>query len=592
MFSFRNLLVARDILLMCLYAGIFEIAGLQILSYLDLHELTYILILCRNEIQYSHIGATILTKIVFKNSKSLLGKLAESFDDYYLLKLHPTNAIYDKSSGITNVVENNYLLTFHIREICKLSPSELLENIRTATDISNEQKLSTKWKFDEAEVWETTGPAQIEFNPVFPIYAIVNTTVFASLHFEFVVYALPSKWRKDRGQILFRRSNKEFKQSKGKTILVWSSDGFHLCVVDHLESRKTRLTFYRFFHIKGVFKQIKDAIIESGAEIDAGWNPWFDSNTVLVPMFSLHAPTSQTVLQGIRFLNSCTFELFKIKPRFDNIPFKGGFFSPCNNGKHCFIVAPCKVSEHKHDTLYFYNFEQAPVEVANLHIPGIVHAYTNVPSENKVILMVRGNRHYPKRFTPSKFPTDCALIQDEPREESAIPHEQVSDNCYKFSKLFLNFMFIEVDLMTMDAQEMISKLSLPSNIYGFRCDDSVQRFTNASLANVLNVSKHFVTVATGQRNFYINRHIVNNMASRTGRVKFLHPTLPIIAIRTGLFGYLDKQVYSFYLLSSATSDFRKQFPKNCITAYSNETIYKRKPKIREINALSELAPSK
>jgi len=526
----------------------------------------------------------------------MLEKFSESFEIYYRLKADPDGYTFiDETNSTQNQVESNYLNTFGIKNVLALKPKTLLENFQTATDLSAEQKLSTKWKFDDAEIWETNAPSQIIFNPVYPIYAICNTSTFASFNYEFAIYSLPGQCRRDRGQILFKRTNKEFKGAKGKTIVVWSSDGIHLCVIDCLEHIKTKLTFYRYFSVKGAFKQVKNLYLEYASDVNGGWNPWFDAKTILVPFFSLNARTIYTTIQGVRFRNNCSYEMFQITPQFDNIPFKGGYFSPCANGKNCFIVSPCCRIDHKHDTVHLYDFLDSPKEIARLHIPGVVHAYTPVTFENKLILMVRGNRHHPRSYIqdPNLLSPDCPLSETSRTDDCfrLFSHLNVErDRCYSLKSEYTNYFFIIIDLKTMDAREMESKLTLPVNMFGITCDDSVNRYKTVGLSNILTVSKDFLTVITGQRNFYLNRKLVNNMVSRTGSVKILHPTMPMLALRTGTPGYLDKQTFSFYLTSSADFNFRHRFPKVSFTLYAGETHYTNINRPMEINSLSDLIP--
>jgi len=572
--------VARDILISCFRAGIFEVVGLLILSYLNLRELSYVLILCHDEIRLEHISTNVLSHILYINSKQLLEGLSDSFLRCYNGKVTRYNQIVDETNGDINYIENNHLSIFDIKSLRTLSPKDLLENLQITTDLSSEKKLSTKWKFDEAEIWETCSPSQVVFNPVFPIYAIVTTSTLTSYNYEFAIYTLPGRYRNDRGQTLFRRSNKLYihsnnlyKNCRGKTIVTWSSDGYHLAVIDYLEEIKTRITIYRFFDVKGVFKKIKNVCIDIDPNVNCGWNPWFNANTILVPVvLSPSSPSGQTTKFQVLILHlNNTYEMFQIQ---QPIVFSRGICAPCSDDKHVFIINTCSTSLHTHDIIEFYDIRSSSnTPTSKLHIPGIVNSYCLSPSEHKLILMIRGNRHFQKAYeehpTPASF--ECTIIESE--RVVTNPPAPDRDPCFGRQSAFTNYRFLIINLQSMEVNEMVSKVSLQTNTFGLVCDNSTYRFKHVSLSYLLQVSPHFLTVNMFHRHVHINRLVKCNLMGQSGYVKTLHPTKPMFVIRTGTVGYLDKQIYSFYLSSNATKSERKVYPKARLSPYTSDTNY-------------------
>ena len=568
-------------------AGHLSTIGMIILSYLNLRELCHLLIACNtNLFTFQDIATSTLQCIIYQNSYDLLSHYYEQFNNYYAQKAEiDENGRYinDKTNGTKNYIEDDIKKIFLISEIKNLHPHTLLKILQISTDICHSKQLSTKWKFDEAEISEISPPSKVIFNPVYPIYVVVNKLYMGSNNFEFAVYSLPSNVRNDRGQCLYKRSSRTYCGLVGTTLPVWSPNGLHLAVLDYfvgtlppfLEPNPPIITFYRYFNIKGVFKKIRDVQLTLPTASYLGWDVWFDENTVLAPLWHESNKRYMHGLQGIRFFNqTSSFTKFQIDltndPGFLNNPLSKNFIASCGDGKHCFSVKPCSVLSHTHDTLEFYEMNSLKL-IARLNIPGVLEGYTLSRKENLLLIMLRGNKHFKKGYHTYESDFTCSYIEFDILEDQSENHYCIFNNGD-----FINYSFLYVNLSSFEVREVKSKLSLPISVYGNHCDDYFCRFKKNAKNNMLDITKYFIIVNVGERIFYINRKVSCIITNRSGCLKYLHPHLPIFCIRGNNSTFLERQIYKFYLFSTANNDMKKLFPKTIIPSYCKDTVYSRK----------------
>lgn len=574
-------MVGKWILLQLSAAGIFHDIGTIILSYLNFLELCNLLTICVNtNITFCSVPPKILKIIIYRNSLHYLKKFCLPLKQYYLQLQQVTNpfSITD-ISGSTNFPEIEPNQTFLLPNIYSTKPTQLLESFLISIDLST--ILSTKWKFDELRSTDVIPPSRIIYNPIYPLFILINNLFeFCDLYTaEFVVYALPGSTREKRGQIIYKREKNELKSPKkiGKTNPVWSPDGIHLAVIDVIENEPTSITFYRYYVNSALFRKIRHLCISVADISFFGWDIWFTNNSVLIPWNSSskilpNAKFSFESIQKITFHVNNTYEGEIIPPENCFKLFKKGFFGTCGNNKHCFVVKPCYNKLHTHDILEIYEFAKKKFStIAILHIEGIVHAYSLYRNDNELILMIRSNRHFIRKIEQ----LDAYEKNQCPLKEIFDVNLPITSTCCKYEKKqFLNYSFIKVNLSTFECHKIPSNISLPALSYSLRCDATLFRYKFAAAMNIFDVSKYFISLSIKQQNFHINKYYASILSGKTGSLKFLHPTLPLFALRTTRSFFINKQCFHFYLLTCAKATHRIQFPKITNATYCKYAIYR------------------